>query len=166
VRSTINAATVWLKRNSLFFAWFTPRLGLALRPLGLRGFGAAGELKDQYVDFDPRWQRMRAALLEMKRLAGERGIEFVLMVIPAMVKFTDATYPIPEYHAAMAAFCRENGIKCLDQLPAFWGLDGTEMWVSLTDGHPNGRAHRMIAEALAAFLARLLPHSNEPASRH
>jgi lysophospholipase L1-like esterase len=165
VKTSVNAATLWLKKNSLFFAWLTPRLVLALRPLGLKGFGQVGEVKDRYVDSNPQWQRTRAALLEMKRLAGERGIELVVMIIPAMTKFTDATYPIREYHEVMAAFCRESGLRCLDLLPAFWGLDGTEMWISPTDGHPNARGQRIIAETLAAFLAPLLPHRNGPANR-
>jgi len=54
-----------------------------------------------------------------------------------MAKFSDATYPIKEYHQAVAAFCHSNGIKVLDLLPAFWGGDGTQYWISATDGHPN-----------------------------
>jgi lysophospholipase L1-like esterase len=79
------------------------------------------------------------------------------MIIPAMTRFTDAVYPIKEYHQAVARFCAENGIKWLDLLPAFWGLDGSQMWISPTDGHPNARGQRVIAQALAAFLAPALP---------
>jgi lysophospholipase L1-like esterase len=165
VKSGINATTVWLKKNSMFFAWLTPRMGSALRPLGVKGFGQVGEIKDRYVESNPHWQRTRSALAEMKRLAEHRGAEFVLMIIPAMTKFTDETYPIREYHQAMAAFCRESEMKCLDLLPAFWGLDGTEMWISPTDGHPDARGQRIIAEALAAFLAPLVPQRNGPANR-
>jgi lysophospholipase L1-like esterase len=157
LRSRVNAAALWLKKNSLFIAWLSPRLGLLLRPLGFKGFGQVGVVKDQYVDSNPHWRRVRDTLLEMKRLSDERGIELVVMILPAMVKFSAASYPIAEYHQAVAGFCRESGIKCLDTLPAFWGLDGSQMWISATDGHPDARAHRIIAEALAAFLAPLLP---------
>lgn len=157
VKSGINASVLWLKKNSLLFAWASPRVGSLLRPLGLKGFGQVGAVKDQYVDSNPQWRSVREALLEMKRLTAERGIELVVMIIPAMLKFDDATYPIKEYHAAVAAFCREHGIRALDLLPAFWGLDGTRFWISATDGHPNAEGQAIIAQALAAQLAPLLP---------
>lgn len=164
-KSALNRATLWLKQNSLFFAWLTPRLGIALRPLGLKGFGQVGEVKDKYVDSNPRWQRVRAALLEMRRLTAERGAELVVMIIPAMTRFTDAVYPIKEYHRAVARFCAENGIRYLDLLPAFWGLDGSRMWISATDGHPDARGQRIMAEALAAFLAPLVHGKHAPDTR-
>jgi lysophospholipase L1-like esterase len=82
------------------------------------------------------------------------------MIIPAMTRFTDAVYPIKEYHQAVARFCAENGIMWLDLLPALWGRGGSGMWISATDGHPNARGQRVIAEALAAFLAPVLPPHN------
>jgi lysophospholipase L1-like esterase len=157
VKSGFNAAALWLKQHSLFVAWLSPRLGNVLRPLGVKGLGQVGEVKDQYVESNPNWRRMQQALLEMKQLTAERGIELVVMVIPAMARFSEATYPIREYHDAVAGFCRANGIKVLDLLPAFWGGDGTQYWISATDGHPNAQGQRIIAEALAGYLAPLLP---------
>jgi lysophospholipase L1-like esterase len=160
VKSAVNAAALWLKQHSLFVAWLSPRLGNVLRPLGVKGLGQVGEVKDQYVDSNPNWQRMQQALLEMKQLTAERGIELVVMIIPAMARFSEATYPIKEYHQAVAGFCRSNGIKVLDLLPAFWGGDGTQYWISATDGHPNAQGQRIIAEALAGYLAPLLPSAS------
>lgn len=157
VKSRFNAAALWLKKNSLLVAWASPRIGSALRPLGFKGYGQVGAMKDQYVEANPQWQAVRAALLEMKRLTDERGIELVVMVIPAMARFSDANYPIKEYHDAVSGFCRQHGIRALDLLPAFWGLDGTKFWISATDGHPNAEGQEIIAQALAAQLKPLLP---------
>ena len=82
---------------------------------------------------------------------------FVVVVIPAMAKFTESAYPIKRYHNAMLAFCQTHAITCLDLLPSFWGLDGTQFWISPTDGHPDAQGHRIMAEALAKFLAAMLP---------
>jgi hypothetical protein len=78
IKSDINAGVVFLNQHSLFFGWLTPRLGTLLRPLGAEGFGQAGEIKDQYVDSNPRWRRVQMALLEMKRLCDERKIRLVI----------------------------------------------------------------------------------------
>ncbi|HZO01025.1 MAG TPA: SGNH/GDSL hydrolase family protein [Burkholderiales bacterium] len=153
IKSGVNVSWTWLKKNSMFADWLSPRLGNALRPLGVKGFGQVGELKDQFVDSNPHWRRMQQALLEMKRLTAERNIDLVVMVIPAMAKFTDAAYPIKEYHQAVTDFCHQHGIDVLDLLPAFWGRDGTRFWISATDGHPNAEGHRIIAESLADYLA-------------
>jgi len=155
-RSGINASVVFLKQHSLFFAWLTPRLGVVLRPLGVKGLGQVGEIKDQYADSNFNWRRVQTALLDMKSLCDERRIQLVVVVIPAMARFTESGYPIKEYHEAVSGFCRAHSITCLDLLPAFWGLDGTQFWVSPTDGHPNARGHRIAAEALSEFLAPVL----------
>jgi lysophospholipase L1-like esterase len=160
IKSQLNAAALWLKKNSLFVAWLSPRIGNALRLLGVKGLGQVGEIKDQYTDANPNWRRMQAALLEMKQLTSERGIDLVVMVIPAFTRFNDAAYPIKEYHQAVAGFCRENGIKVLDLLPKFWGQDGTQYWISATDGHPNAEGQRRMAVALAEYLGPMLPQAN------
>ena len=153
IKSLVNSSWSGLKKHSMFAAWLSPLLGNALRPLGVKGFGKVGEVKDQYVESNPNWRRMQEAILEMKRLTSERNVDFVVMVIPAMANFTDATYPIREYHQAVVAFCRQNGIAVLDLLPAFWGHDGTKFWISATDGHPNAEGQRIIATALSDYLA-------------
>ncbi len=155
-RPVLNDSLLWLKKHSLLVAWASPRLGGLLRPLGFSSLGQVGSVKDQYVEGNPQWQAVRAALLEMQRLTRERGIELVVMIIPAMARFDDAAYPIKEYHQAVAAFCRGQGIRTLDLLPAFWGMDGTRFWISATDGHPNAQGQRIIAQALAGYVAPLL----------
>jgi len=159
LRSSINSSVTYLKEHSLFFGWLSPRLGAVLRPLGAKGFGQVGEIKDQYVDSNLDWQWARAALLDLKKSCEEKRIRLVVLVIPAMARFTDSSYPIKEYHEALDRFCRDHAFTCLDLLPAFWGLDGTRFWISASDGHPNAQGHRIIAEALARFLSPLLPEA-------
>ena len=152
----VDAGVSALQHRSLLYAWVASRLGAAIRQLGAKGFGQVGKINDQYVDSNQNWQLMQAALLEMKRLCEQRDIQLVIAIIPAMARFTESGYPIKAYHEAVSGFCRAQSITCLDLLPAFWGLDGTKFWISLTDGHPDARGHRIIAEALARFLVPLL----------
>jgi lysophospholipase L1-like esterase len=156
LRARLNAAVTLLKEHSLFFAWLSPRLGMVLRPLGGKGLGQVGAVKDEYTDSNPAWRWARTALLELKKACDDEGVLLVVLVIPAMARFTESSYPIREYHDALAGVCREHALTCLDVLPAFWGQDGTRLWISPTDGHPDARGHRIIAGALAEFLAPLL----------
>ena len=40
-------------------------------------------------------------------------------------------------------------------LPAFMGMDGTQLWVSPFDQHPNERGHAVAAEAMLPFIRDL-----------
>ena len=167
-RHGINAGVTYLKEHSLFFGWLTPRLGSLLRPLGAKGFGQVGEVKDQYTDQNPDWLWAQAALLDLQKTCQERHVPMVVLILPAMARFTDASYPIKEYHQALNAFCAAHSITCLDLLPAFWGMDGTRFWVSPSDGHPNAQGHKVIAQALAKFLSPMLaqvPAAGQGAAR-
>jgi lysophospholipase L1-like esterase len=148
----VNAALDVAKRHSVFLAWLSPRLAVLLRPLGVRGVGLLGEVNGQFVDSNPEWRRVQSELLTLKRLCDEQNIRLALMIIPAMTKFEEGAYPIKPYHEAVSRFCTASSIASLDLLPSFWGMDGTKMWISATDGHPNARAHQIMAEALATFL--------------
>ena len=156
VWSDVDAGVSAMQHRSLLYAWVASHLGAAIRQLGAKGFGQVGKINDQYVDTNQNWQLTRAALLEMKRLCEQRDIRLVIAIIPAMARFTESGYPIKAYHEAVSGFCRAQSITCLDLLTAFWGLDGTKFWISPTDGHPDARGHRIIAEALARFLVPLL----------
>jgi lysophospholipase L1-like esterase len=161
LRSSISAGIVYMKQHSLLAAWAMPRLGVVLRPLGVMGVGSVGAYKYQFVESNPEWQRVRRALLEMNSLCEQHECRLVVVILPAMARFSESGYPIPEYHDAVSAFCRSADLSCLDLLPAFWGLDGTQLWISPTDGHPNAQADRIIADALSAFLAPMLtPHAD------
>jgi hypothetical protein len=56
-------------------------------------------------------------------------------------------------------FGERVGIPTLDLLPTFLGHKPRELWVHLSDHHPNATAHAMAAESIAAFLKQrgLLP---------
>jgi len=152
----VGAGVNSLQHQSVLYSWAAARLGAVIRQLGLKSFGQVGKISNQYLDTNPDWQRMRLALVEMKGLCEQHKARFVIVTIPAMAKFTESAYPILPYHEAVSTFCRAQSIPCLDLLPAFWGLDGTKFWISLTDGHPNARGHRIMAEGLASFLAPLI----------
>ncbi len=98
----------------------------------------------------PRWNEAKRALLTAKGLAEERGFDLALAIFPVLWQLSN--YPLPDVHAKVAGFCRDNGIPVLDLLPAFRGHDGPELWVHPKNQHPNEIAHEIAGEALFRFL--------------
>jgi hypothetical protein len=58
-------------------------------------------------------------------------------------------------HEAVSRWGRDLGIRTVDLLPRFRGLDHRTYMIK-HDGHPNARAHAAIAEAVRAELLPLL----------
>ena len=143
-----------IKRNSRLAQRLSPFIADTIRRAGGQTVGQVGSFKYRYVDGDPDWLAVQAALREFRALGEQHGFEFVIMIIPAMANMADGAYPLTEYHQAVAAFAASEGIAHLDLLPAFWGLDAREFWITPTDGHPNAEGQSIIADALAGYLQR------------
>jgi hypothetical protein len=67
-----------------------------------------------------------------------------------------ASYPFARLHAMVRDFCAGEEIPFLDLLPLLRGQRAEDLWVSPFDMHPNEQAQRLVAPALAAFVADLL----------
>ena len=99
-----------------------------------------------YAD-NPGWPETQRRIVEMDRLCRSRGMELIVAVFPILHRLDD--YPFTGIHAALTGFCAGHGIRCIDLLPAFRGLDARTLWVHPTDFHPNHLAHARVAEFLA-----------------
>ena len=118
------------------------------------------ELRTQEFDFadmlryapEP-WERNKVALRAMRDLCAERGIRFVVAVLP-MVSRLGEDCPYVGLHELVVAFCAEEKIECVDLLPAVRHRDELGLWAHPTDQHPNHIANRLFADALYGFLQR------------
>ena len=109
------------------------------------------ELLDAFAHDCPAWRRSRDALRAMARLCAERGVGFVVAILPSFVSPFDDTYPYTLIHDKVAAWGAEDGYATVDLLPVFLGRDPLELAVP-GDGHPNAEGHRLIAEALVEHI--------------
>ena len=99
-----------------------------------------------------------AAALTRRFLAMCRAQE----VPVGIVLFPDASfplgadYPLAFLHERLAAFCGDEGLRCVDLLPRFRTVtDHRTLWASPLDPHPGIQANRIAAdELLAAFAPR------------
>ncbi len=110
---------------------------------------------------DVNWTGCRAALARMVELARQRHIRIALVIFPEFYQL-DGDYPFERIHALVAATGRELGLPTLDLLPVFRGRRAQDLWVHVTDHHPNQVAHQQAAEAIERFVRAqgLVPASN------
>ncbi len=87
----------------------------------------------------------------LRRLAAQPTCRVALVLFPLMIGL-DADYPLAGVHAKVADMARAAGLPVLDLVPAFAGQDAADLHVHVADHHPNGRAHAIAAEAIAAWL--------------
>jgi lysophospholipase L1-like esterase len=99
------------------------------------------------------WQQTRDAIARMDRETRARGGRFLVALWPLLVGL-DGRYPFEEQHAAIGAFCSNAGVEFLDLLPALRGQRPADLFVHPVDMHPNEKAQRLAAEAIAPLLAR------------
>lgn len=109
------------------------------------------ELLDAFAHDSPAWRRSREAVVAMAELCAERGVGFVVAVLPSFVSPFDDTYPYTQIHDRVVAWGREASFATVDLLPAFLGRPALQLAVP-GDGHPNAEGHRLIAEALVEHI--------------
>ncbi len=130
-----------------------------------RALGACGPVP-------PPWPELFATLRRMQAACAQQGARLAVMLSPAEFQVADAWGPLvgaarpgARHHRdlpqrVLAAFCAEQGLPCLDLLPAFRAVaplpDGRRHLYSLRDSHWNRRGNAAAGEALAEFLEPLL----------
>jgi lysophospholipase L1-like esterase len=99
------------------------------------------------------WQNQERRLAAFKALVETGGGRLLAVTFPFMHELD----PESEYravHEQLDQLWQRLGVPHLDLLPLFAEHSAGRLTVSNRDPHPNERAHRLAAEAIAAFLDR------------
>lgn len=109
-----------------------------------------------------QWEESKRALAKMRDLARERGFPLGLVIFPMLVRL-DEDHELSDVYAQVEEYCAELGIPTLNLLPAFYGYEPSELWVSPTNAHPNSFANGLAAGPIEEFLIRegLVPDPNK-----
>lgn len=106
-----------------------------------------------YDDGYPGWQKTRAAILDLGAFSRESGIPVVVMIFPLFSWDLDERYPLGDVHRKLREAIEEAGLRRLDLLPAYAGLDHFYLEaVPYKDPHPSNVAHEVAAEELYLYL--------------
>ena len=140
--------------------WYTGHLrviDLVFSALELRNI--KGETVRWYLDlYDPAHNKVGLELLQsdLGLLGNFPGCKVAFVMYPLMEDF-EGSYPLAPIHVKVARMAREAGLPVLDLLPYFEGKETSTLQVHPTDHHPNGKAHKIAAEAIVDWLRKDLP---------
>lgn len=119
-----------------------------------------GDTYDRYMVRlygDPASPGARRADTLMRRflaLARERGVAVGLVLFPEAAVDLGPGYAYQFLHDRVAAVCREEGLTCVDLLPAYRQVpDRMTLWVTPLDSHPSALANRLAADAVLSTFA-------------
>ena len=116
------------------------------------------ELREHEFDFadmlrfaPQEWEQDKVALRQMRDLFDQRGIRFIVAVLPMVSRLGDDC-PYVGLHELVVAFCAAEKIECVDLLPTVRGRNELDLWAHPTDQHPNHVANSLFATALHDFM--------------
>ena len=109
----------------------------------------SGAYLDGFAQGSPKWRDSKQAIREMRDLCAAARIPFVVFILPDFTQEFDDRYGYQRIHGAVTSWGRELDVPVFDLLIQFRGEDHQSLSVPW-DGHPNGEAHRRLAEFLVA----------------
>jgi len=128
------------------------------------GLISAGEvsLPDHFLnlhqDGDPRWEKTKTAILELKKITASRKLLLAVVIIPEL-RNPSPDGPYGEVYAKAKAFFKSAKIDVIDPgAEVFRRLkeDPRQGWVHSADPHPNAEIHKIIARKILFYLAKRL----------
>ncbi|MSR77105.1 MAG: SGNH/GDSL hydrolase family protein [Candidatus Omnitrophica bacterium] len=96
-------------------------------------------------------EECRKAMDQMAAFCQSRKIPFYVFIPPDFNETIDASYRAASIHKQVSEWGRDSGFKVTDLLPEFLGLQREDLRVA-GDGHPNAKAHELIANRIHEVL--------------
>ena len=114
-----------------------------------------------YAKESKNWMASQALIREMANTCVEDDCKFILFRMPQF-NLMDNTELFDKVGSSLDNFSNEtSNIKYVNGLDLFAGKDASTFMLSRYDGHPNGAAHRVIAELMLEEIIMNLPENME-----
>lgn len=136
----------WLTKNSNFYLFMLYKYHKLLTVMGLRS--ELEKIKMMYSPSSEGWWRARQSMSRIGQIAKSRNIPAVLVLWA-----TSNKTPLKKYYDLVENYGRKSGFRVLNLAEdAVWPNE--DFAVSMVDGHPNGRANKIAADAIFNFLIK------------
>lgn len=110
-----------------------------------------------YKDGRPDWGRTKAAFRKLKKICDERDVPLVVLLVPEVHNFSVES-PYRKIYGILDSLFKDLNIPFInpvDDLLKAFGPHPTETSVARDDPHPNGPAHKVMADQLSDYLLAL-----------
>jgi lysophospholipase L1-like esterase len=110
-----------------------------------------------YKDGRPDWERTKAAFRKLKKICDERDVPLVVLLVPEVHNFSVES-PYRKIYGILDSLFKDLNIPFINPVDALlkaFGPHPTETSVARDDPHPNGPAHKVMADQLSDYLLAL-----------
>ena len=142
---------LWFLGYSHFISFYWSRINSLMN--NLVPSKSFQEYYESLYDQDEQgWINARKAILQLRDICKENGIEFQVVLLPELHDVNNEIFA--NVYNNLARFLGENNIDFLNLAKLFENHPNQiELWVSFDDAHPNNIAHRKIAESSLDFIS-------------
>jgi lysophospholipase L1-like esterase len=106
-----------------------------------------------YADGTGTKRGFQTAIKGFARFSRKSKTPVVIAILPIFDSQLGEEYSYRALHEQIASLARDAGLRVLDLLPAYEGVDARRLaLIPFTDPHPNELAHRLAAERIAEYL--------------
>ncbi len=138
-------------------------LAKARRNWDVLRWGNGDYFKYLHAPGSPKWQGLREAFTDLRRLASGGGAQVLVVIFPWNATIPWRDYPYGPLHKQVADLARAEGFHALDLLEAWSKHPPQQLTLNADDEHPSPLGHRVAAEAilekLRAANTSLLPRT-------
>ena len=100
------------------------------------------------------WKDAQKAIAGFAQVARELGVPLVVFHLPELRELKP--YAFPDVTAKVKSVVEANGLRFVDLLPTVEAVDPANLWVTVPDPHPNGKADTAFAQGMTRDLLPLL----------
>jgi lysophospholipase L1-like esterase len=137
----------YIKSKSEFIFFLSFRMSALMRKLNIPIETEATRHQHAFNDNNKGWLLAKDSLKEIKILGEQNGYQLLVVIIPYLTTLDDSFHWI-DAHAAIKAYCESQQIPVLDLFPYYKGQETRKLHISITDNHPNAKAHNIAARAI------------------
>ena len=110
---------------------------------------------DLYQENAEGWRQAKLAFYRLAKFCRENDMKLMVVNYPELHQLDP--YPFPQVTTSIKGLANEVNVPFLDLLPFISRLEPSNLWVSPTDAHPNGKATEMFAVATEEALLQSFP---------